>query len=305
MNHVVWTQWSDVLAPEGIRVLNPETAPFGSSEISATTFYVPPQMSGATGLAQVNNMPNLQYLQMPNAGYEDALAYRREGLVICNAKGVHDISTAELTIALITASLRGIDDFARAQATGQWLQERRPSLAFKRVGLIGYGSVGQTIARFLEPYRVDLVPFSKSGRDGSKTMDELDGLLPTFDVVILIVPAMAETTNLMDSKRLSLMKDGALLVNMARGVVVDPDALLAELTSGRIRAAIDVMVQEPLPADNPLWRAPGVLISPHVGGYSSAFEPSMKALLTKQFDQLVLGNDPHNIVARGTEEIKR
>jgi phosphoglycerate dehydrogenase-like enzyme len=262
-------------------------------------------MSGAIGLAEVNKMPNLQYLQMPNAGYEDALAYRREGLTICNAQGVHDISTAELTIALITASLRGIDDFARAQAQGQWLQERRPSLAFKRVGLIGYGSVGQTIAKFLEPFRVDLVPFSKSGRDGSKTMDELDGLLPTFDVVILIVPAMAETTNLIDSKRLALMKDGALLVNMARGVVVNPDALLAELNTGRIKAAIDVMVQEPLPADHPLWRAPGVLISPHVGGYSSAFEPSMKALLARQFDQLVLGADPHNIVAKGTEEIKR
>ena len=299
MNHVVWTQWSDLVAPEGITLLNPETAPMGSSALSDVTFYVPAQMSGASGLAQIANMPNLKYLQMPNAGYDDALAYRRDGLVICNAHGVHDISTAEITLALILSSLRGIDDFARAQPLGQWLQSPRPSLAYKRVGLIGYGSVGQTIARLLEPLRVELVPFSRSGRDGSRTMDELDALLPSFDVVILIVPATPETTNLMDAKRLGLMKDGALLVNVARGVVVDTDALLAELQKGRIKAALDVMVPEPLPPEHPLWKAPGVLISPHVGGYSSAFEPAMKALLAQQFDQLVSGKLPLHIVAEG------
>lgn len=299
MNHVAWTQWSDLSAPAGITILNPDQAPFDSKAMEEVTFYAPPQWSGATGLAQVDNMPNLKYLQMPNAGYEDALEYRREGLVICNARGVHDISTAELTIALITASLRGIDDFARAQATGQWIPTRRPSLAYKKVGLIGYGSVGQTIARFLEPFQVELVAFSKSGRDGSLTMDQLDSHISSLDVLILIVPATKETTNLIDAKRLALMKDGALIVNMARGIVVDPEALLAEVTAGRIRAALDVTVPEPLPPEHPLWRAPGVLISPHVGGYSSAFEPGMKALLTKQFELLVAGKNLLNIVAEG------
>ena len=302
MNHVVWTQWDDMVAPEGITLLGPGTAPPGSAQLADVTFYVPTYMSGQAGLSQVENMPNLEYLQMPNAGYDDALLYRRDGLAICNAQGVHDISTAELALALTLASLRGIDEFARAQPHGRWLQATRPALAYKRVGLIGFGSIGQTIARLLEPFHVDLVAFSRSGRDGSHTMDKLDEILPSLDVVILIVPATAETTNLIDAKRLGLMKDGALLVNVARGVVVDTDALVLELQKNRIRAAIDVMVPEPLPPDHPLWRAPGVLISPHVGGNSSAFEPGLRMLLARQFDRLVAGERPLYIVAEGQGE---
>ena len=302
MNHVVWTQWDDMVAPEGITLLGPATAPPGSPALADVTFYVPTYMSGAAGLSLLEHMPKLQYLQMPNAGYDDALLHRREGMAICNARGVHDISTAELALALTLASLRGLDEFARAQPHGEWLQATRPALAYKRVGLIGFGSIGQTIARLLEPFHVDLVAFSRSGRDGSHTMDELDGLLPSFDVVILIVPATAETTHLIGTKRLGLMKDGALLVNVARGVVVDTDALVSELEKGRIKAAIDVMVPEPLPPEHPLWRAPGVLISPHVGGNSSAFEPGMRALLARQFDRLIAGEPPLYIVAEGKGE---
>ncbi|AVG24305.1 D-lactate dehydrogenase-like protein [Pontimonas salivibrio] len=299
MNHVVWTQWSDLDVPDGITLLGPDTAPLDSDAIKDVTFYVPPYMTGHAGLAPVNSMPKLQYLQMPNAGYDDAIEYRREGLDICNARGVHDISTAELALTLTLSSLRGIDDFVRAQPSGDWLQGPRPSLAYKRVGLVGYGSIGKTIASLLAPFHVDLVPFNRSGSDGATTMDQLDSLLPTFDVVILILPATPETTKLFDAKRLSLMKDGALLVNVARGVIVDTDALVQELNSGRIRAALDVMDPEPLPADHPLWQVPGVIISPHVGGNSSAFEPGMRALLATQLDRLAQGQEPMNIVVRG------
>lgn len=301
MNHVVWTQWDDLEVPAGITVLGPNTAPLDSEGVEPVTFYVPPYMSGLAGLTPVESMPNLRYLQMPNAGFDDAIAFRREGLDICNARGVHDISTAELALTLTLSSLRGIDDFVRAQPHGEWLQGPRPSLAYKRVGLVGYGSIGQTIAGLLAPFHVDLVPFSRSGRDGSKTMDQLDELLPTFDVVILIIPANPETIGLFDQRRLGLMKDGALLVNVARGVIVDTDALLAEVSTERIRVAIDVMDPEPLPSDHPLWRAPGVIISPHVGGNSSAFEPGMRALLKRQFERLAAGEEPNNIVVRGME----
>ena len=302
MNHVVWTQWDDIEVPAGIKKLGPATAPLDSDLMETVTFYVPTYMTGKTGLDPVTRMPALRTLQVPNAGYDGALAYRREGLTICNAKGVHDLSTSELALALTLTSLRGIDEFVRAQPHGQWLQGPRPSLAYKRVGLVGYGSIGQTIARMLEPFKVDLVPFSKSGRDGSHTMDRLDALLPTFDVVIIIVPANAETTKMFDQRRLALMKDGALLVNVARGVIVDTDALLHELESGRIRAAIDVVDPEPLPSDHPLWQAPGLVLSPHVGGNSSAFEPGMRALLKTQFDRLAQGLEPLHIVAQGKGE---
>jgi phosphoglycerate dehydrogenase-like enzyme len=133
-------------------------------------------------------------------------------------------------------------------------------------------------------------------------MAELDGLLPSFDVVILILPATPETVNLMDSRRLGLMKDGALLVNVARGTIVDTDALVAELESGRIRAALDVTNPEPLPSDHRLWQAPGLIVSPHVGGNSSAFEPGMRALLATQLSRLASGEELLNIVMEGKGE---
>jgi len=301
MNHVVWSQWDDVEAPSGITVLGPATAPLGSDAVKDVTFYVPTYMSGLAGLNPSLEMPELEYLQMPNAGYDDAMAFRREGLAICNAQGVHDISTSELALALTLASLRGLDDFVRAQPEGRWLQGPRPSLAYKKVGLVGFGSIGQTIAGMLAPLKVDLIPFSRSGREGSYTMDRLEEFLPQCDVVILILPATPETHQLFNKERLALMKDGALLVNVARGAIVDTDALLAELDSGRIRAALDVVDQEPLPSDHPLWRAPGLILSPHVGGNSSAFEPGMRALLTTQLERLAAGNRPLNIVVEGKE----
>lgn len=302
MNHVVWTQWDDLLAPEGITVLGPTTAPIDSAAMADVTFYVPRYMSGLAGLEPIRGMSSLRHVQLPNAGYDDAVAFRREGLTFCNARGVHDISTAELALGLMIASLREIDKFVLAQSSGQWLQGPRPSLAYKKVALVGFGSIGQTIGRMLEPFNVDLHAFTRSGSNGTHTMAELDGLLPTFDVVILILPATPQTVNLMDQRRLGLMKDGALLVNVARGTIVDTDALVGELESGRIRAALDVTNPEPLPADHRLWHAPGVIISPHVGGNSSAFEPGMRALLATQFSRLAAGEELINIVMEGQGE---
>ena len=302
MNHVVWTQWDDLKAPEGITVLGPATAPIDSAAMDEVTFYVPRYMSGLAGLEPIRRMSSLRHVQLPNAGYDDAVAFRREGLTFCNARGVHDISTAELALGLMIASLREIDKFVLAQSTGQWIQGPRPSLAYKKVALVGFGSIGQTIGRMLEPFNVDLHAFTRSGSNGTHTMAELDGLLPTFDVVILILPATPETVNLMDQRRLGLMKDGALLVNVARGTIVDTDALVAELESGRIRAALDVTNPEPLPSDHRLWRAPGLIVSPHVGGNSSAFEPGMRALLATQFARLAAGEEPINIVMEGQGE---
>jgi phosphoglycerate dehydrogenase-like enzyme len=266
------------------------------------TFYVPRYMSGLAGLEPIRRMSALRHVQLPNAGYDDAVAFRREGLAFSNARGVHDISTSELALGLMIASLREIDKFVLAQGSGQWIQGPRPSLAYKKVALVGFGSIGQTIGRMLEPFNVDLHAFTRSGANGTHTMAELDGLLPSFDVVILILPATPETVNLMDSRRLGLMKDGALLVNVARGTIVDTDALVAELESGRIRAALDVTNPEPLPSDHRLWQAPGLIISPHVGGNSSAFEPGMRALLATQLSRLASGEELLNIVMEGKGE---
>ena len=298
MGHIVWTQWDDLDATAGVTMMGPSSAPMGSEAQREATFYVPPYMSGPAGLEPIRQMPELQCVQLPTAGYDDAVAFRRNGLVFCNASGVHDISTAELALGLAIASLRQLDSFVLAQSSGTWLPGGQASLAHRRVALVGYGSIGQTIGRLLEPFGVDVEAFTRSGQGGTHTMAEFDDLVPTFDVIILILPATPETINLMDKRRLGLMKDGALLVNVARGTIVDTDALVNELESGRIRAALDVTNPEPLPADHPLWRAPGVIISPHVGGNSSAFEPAMRALLAQQFSRLVSGESLLNIVMR-------
>lgn len=295
----VWTEWSDLEAPEGVTLLHPAVVELSTADLSDIDFYCPPYLSGPAGLEPIKRMDSLKFLQTPTAGFDDVLPYWREGLTICNARGVHDLSTAELAVALTISSLRGLDDFVRAKETGQWLQGgRRPSLSQQRVALVGFGSVGQAIARVLAALEVSLVAFNRSGRDGAQLIGELDRLLPTFDVVILIIPASPETHHMFDARRLGLMRDGALLVNMARGNVVDTAALTTEIQSGRLRAAVDVTDPEPLPPDHPLWSEPGIIISPHVGGDSSAFAPRMKALLHRQIQRLVDGQQLDNIVVR-------
>jgi phosphoglycerate dehydrogenase-like enzyme len=249
----------------------------------------------------VERMPNLQHLQLPNAGYDDAVAFAREGLTIHNARGVHDMSTAELALALTLSSNRGFGDFHRAQAAGTWKPGRYRSLWRARVGIIGYGSIGQTIASLFAPFEVEIVPFTASGRNGTHTLADLDRELPTLDVVILILPANPNTVGMVDRAFLQKMKDDALLVNVARGPIVVTDDLVAELQTGRIRAAVDVTDPEPLPDGHPLWSLPNIIISPHVGGNSTAFEPRMRRLIDSQLAKLVAGHPLDNAVMVGTK----
>ncbi len=301
MTHVVWTQWADLRGPDGVTMLHPGNAPLDSDAIEKVTFYVPPYMTGRAGLEPVRRMPKLRHLQLANAGYDDAIDYARQDLTIHNARGVHDMSTAELALALTLASQRGFPDFFRAQQEGAWRPQPYRSLWRSRIGILGFGSIGQTIARMMEPFEVEVVPFTKSGRHGTNTIDDVETLLPTLDVVILILPAAPETVGMVDAAFLGLMKNDALLVNVARGPIVDTDALVKELRAGRLRAAVDVTDPEPLPPGHPLWGLGNVIISPHVGGNSSAFEPRMKALITTQLNKLVAGQPLDNVVLRGTQ----
>jgi phosphoglycerate dehydrogenase-like enzyme len=233
------------------------------------------------------------------AGFDAALPFLPPGAVLCNASGVHDASTAEIAVGLVIASLRGIDDFARAMPAGEWLRGRRPSVSDKRVIVVGAGGVGQAIRRRLEPFEAEVVMVGRSARDGVHAAAELSSLLPTADVVILAVPLDDSTRGLVDVEFLARMSDGALLVNAARGPVVDTDALVAEVSRGRLRAALDVTDPEPLPVDHPLWRTPGVLISPHVGGNSSAFVPRARRLVEAQIDRWQAGQPLEHVVAIG------
>jgi phosphoglycerate dehydrogenase-like enzyme len=262
---LVWT--GDGALPEGVE---------------STQFFVPQYMGPPSSLAVMDQMPHLEVVQALTTGVDNVWEHLPAGVTLCSARGVHDDSTAELVVGLAIASLRRIDTFARAQASGEWLAGRYESLADKTVLIIGYGSVGKALERRLIPFETTVVPVARTARNGVHGFDEIPALLATADVVVLLCPLTDQTRGMVDAQFLRRMKDGALLVNASRGQVVVTDDLVEALATGRITAALDVTDPEPLPADHPLWRSPGVLISPHVGGNTSAFLPRARRLVAAQ-----------------------
>ncbi len=294
----IWTQWDDLTLPAGVTHLPTDGIAPAADDLDKVEFYVPRYMGGPAAIAMIPEMKSLKVIQSPNAGVDDVLKIRPEGVTLCNAAGVHDASTAELAVALSIASRRGFAAFARDQVEQRWGHERMSSLTDSNIAIVGYGNIGKTIAGMLGNFEVTITAFSKSGRDGALTLDNFDRLLPTFDVIILIVPLNDQTHHLMNATRLAAMKDGAALINVARGPVVDTDALIAELNSGRITAGLDVTDPEPLPAGHPLWSAKNVIITPHVGGDSAAFIPRGRKLVEEQIARYASGQPLHHIVAQ-------
>jgi phosphoglycerate dehydrogenase-like enzyme len=280
--------WIDLVGPmQGVQVVQWDLSGDAPRQ-DEITFVVPPYL-GSPRLERLGKLPALRAVQLLSAGYDNVLAALPPGVLLANAAGVHDASTAELAVTLTLSSLRGIPEFVVAQGRSQWLpSENRQSLADKRVLILGYGGIGGAIARRLSGFEATLTAVASRARAGDDLVpsvhgvDELDSLLPEQDVVILILPLSDATEGLVDRKFLALMPDGSLLVNVSRGKVVDTGALVEATSSGRIRAALDVTDPEPLPPDHPLWQIPGVLISPHVGGATSAFAPRAVALLREQ-----------------------
>jgi phosphoglycerate dehydrogenase-like enzyme len=171
--------------------------------------------------------------------------------------------------------------------------------------LLGYGAIGRAIARRLSVFEVSITAVASAARAGDEFVDtihgtgELPDLLPDHDVVIVIVPLTDSTRQLVDARFLAALPDGALIVNVARGAVVETDALQRECAAGRLLAALDVTDPEPLPADHPLWDTPGVLISPHLGGPSTAFEPRALTLLRRELARYAAGDGLSNVVRTG------
>jgi len=238
-------------------------------------------------------------------------------VTICNGRGAHSISTAEWTIGAIFAVLKYFPFFLDVQREGVWKRrfeaparyaqisgDARPlyppvmleELTGKRVLLVGHGSIGQEIERMLAPFSVELTRVARTAREGVHAVSELDSLLPQAEIVILILPSTDESLHLIDSRRLALMRQGALLVNAARGPVVDTDALVAALESGRIRAALDVTDPEPLPDGHPLWSCPNLLLTPHVAGSSPQFGPRAVKVAMDELRRYMNGEPLRNVV---------
>ncbi|MBB0229525.1 2-hydroxyacid dehydrogenase [Streptomyces calidiresistens] len=269
-------------------------------------FYAVPYMKGQrTALRPLERMSRLRVAQTLTAGWEHmvpGLDLMPTGSLLCNAGGLHDTSTAELALALILAAQRGIPEAVRSADRGDWEPALRPSLADRTVLILGYGGIGRAVEERLVPFEpAEVIRVATTARTSPRgavhAVADLDGLLPRAEIVVVCTPLTDLTRGLVNGDFLARLPDDALVVNVARGAVVDTAALLAELGRGRLRAALDVTDPEPLPADHPLWRAPGVLISPHVGGASSAFRPRADRLLRSQLARFAAGERPEFVVA--------
>lgn len=243
-----------------------------------------------------------QLVQSQLLGYDGIADVLPGGIVYANAASVHETSTAELAVALTLASQRGLDDFVRAAQRSTWAPAWHASLADRTVLLVGYGGVGKAIEARLVPFEVSIIRVARRARLEPQgpvhSIDELPGLLGLADVVIVAVPLADETTDLIDDAFLSAMRDGALLVNVARGKVASTAALVDHARRGRLRLALDVTDPEPLPAGHPLFSYKNVIISPHVGGATSAMTPRMARLVHEQIDRLRRSDAPVNVVLR-------
>ena len=294
MTHHVWCQWSDLAIPSGWRITNADLDTMSEQQLSEISLYVPTYMGGAKALSHSKKMPNLKLLQLLMAGYEDALAYMKDGQLLANARGVHDFSTSELAISMMLAHFKNHKEFADNQKNSTWNHKTAGSLYGKKVGIIGAGSIGSKIASMLATFETAVQMYASHARDNIKSIETLLADVPALDCLVVIVPLTEKTRNLVDAKILGAMKDGSLLVNVARGPVVNTDDLIAELRKGRISAALDVTDPEPLPGDHPLWQLDNCQIIPHVGGDSEAFEPQARKFLEQQFKEIAeskpLGN---------------
>ena len=273
----------------------------GPPEGEATQAQVWVPRAGGTTLPDngfIEALPRLRLVQLLSAGAESFVGRLPDGVALCNARGAHTPATAEWAVAAALAAQRGIPFFVREQEAGRWSFATHRSLVGARVLVVGAGDIGQAIGAMLAGFDVELTYVARTARDGVRSTDELPQLLPHADVVILVVPVTPETTGMVDAAFLVAMPDGALLVNAARGVVVQTDALLAELSSGRLRAALDVTDPEPLPAGHPLWSAPGLLLTPHVAGAVPETNERATAAVTDQLARVLAGKPLINVVDR-------
>jgi len=275
-----------------------DDGPPADLDLADVTFYVPAYTFDPKVFELIRGLPSLVTVQVLTAGYEHVLPYLPEHVQLANARGVHDASTAELAVALILASQRELDRDARAMTTSTWLTGPTRALADSTVLIVGAGSIGEALARRLTGFECDVVKVASRARAGVHGIDELPTLLPTTDIVVLLVPLTTQTEGLLGATEFALCKPGALIVNVARGKVVDTDALVDACRSGRVRAAVDVTDPEPLPPDHPMWTTPGVLVSPHRGGASAAFLPRARALVAAQVARVVAGEEPEHLIPR-------
>lgn len=261
------------------------------------TFYCLPYMGDAASIALIRQMPRLEVVQSLSSGVDEVLGAVPVKATLCNGHGLHhEEGTADLAVTLILASLRKIPMFVEQQSRREWRHVRTDSLDRKRVLLVGYGAIGAAIEHRLVPFGAQVSRVSRTAREGVSALSELPRLAASADVMVICIALTPATAGLVSGEVLSALPAGALVVNVARGPVVDAAALIGELTAGRLRAALDVADVEPLPADRPEWTLPNVLITPHIGGDTLAFAERAPGFVADQAARHLAGRPLRNVV---------
>jgi phosphoglycerate dehydrogenase-like enzyme len=290
-----------------------ETGDIGHMAVPASVadveFYVPSFFPSPAGSAVLSEMRALRVVQALTAGVDWIRPHVPPSVALCNARGAHDASTAEWVVGAMLGALRAFPLFSAEQAAGRWAYQGTDQLATKNVLIVGYGAIGAAVERRLAGFEVTVQRVARTARPGAggkggvggtgevAGLADLPSLLPGADVVVLLVPFTQESEALADSGFLARMKDGALLVNASRGAVVDTAALVAEVASGRLRAALDVTDPEPLPPGHDLWSLPGVFITPHVAASTPVSRQRAARLVREQAEAYLRGEPLRNVIS--------
>ncbi|MEV6772407.1 2-hydroxyacid dehydrogenase [Nocardia sp. NPDC051030] len=284
---------SKLAGTRAVRFKPGDPLPIGADEAEVL---VPGFLVGPDAVRMAWSLPKLRLVQLLTAGAENWVGKLPEGVALSIARGAHGASTAEWVLTGLLSMYREFTEFAVAQREHRWTQHQTDSLHGKRILIVGAGDLAAELQRKLAPFDTTVTLVGTHARAGVHGVDELPDLLGHFDVVVLVVPVTSRTTGMVDAAFLARMADGAVLVNAARGPVVRTDDLLAELQSGRLRAILDVTDPEPLPAGHPLWDAPGLLLTPHVGGSSRGSQERGWAIAAEEIARYLSGEQPQNLV---------
>lgn len=244
----------------------------------------------------VDRLPKLRLVQLLTTGADAWTGRLPEHVMLSTCRGAHGGSSAEWAIGALLTFYREFTEFDAARRAAKWTPHTTDTVQDKRILIIGAGDLGHQLRRRFDAFDAHTTMVASRARDGVHGVDELPELLPKHDAVVLVVPLTEATTRMVDAKFLSLLPDGAIVVNVARGPVVDTEALQAELITGRLRAALDVTDPEPLPADHPLWTMPNVLITPHVAGNCAGHRARAYRVAAAEIARFAAGETPLNLL---------
>jgi phosphoglycerate dehydrogenase-like enzyme len=248
---------------------------------------------------------DLRWIHWAGAGVDAAMFPElvASDVQLTNARGIFDVPIAEWVLGMIICFAKQIPQTLEYQAQAEWNQRLTETVAGKRALVVGVGSIGRAIGRLLQAAGMKVDAIGRSARAGGTdfshihAVDELHKHLPDADYVVLITPLTEQTRNLFGAAEFAAMAAHARFINVGRGALVVEADLLAALNNGQIaEAALDVFVEEPLPQENPLWRAPNCLISPHMSGDTIEFETAMAEQFMANWQLYLVGEPLNNIV---------